>query len=205
MMEHSKKQHRRGFTLVELLIVILLPSLAKARRSANAIKCAANLRSIMQGVHMYAAQNKDYYPGGPLSSGRHLFNEAFTATNPAFSQTNCPGIVAVFDWMSPVARMMGLTFNEGGTLSDRLERFETLRTHPAFTCPEAVGILAGPFGGGGGPSCKVDTILSYATGTQFHLASVGTGFSAGLTSGSADLSSPTGWTPKLGNVRNSSS
>jgi prepilin-type N-terminal cleavage/methylation domain-containing protein/prepilin-type processing-associated H-X9-DG protein len=216
MMEHPRKHNVSGFTLVELLVVIgiiallisiLLPSLAKARKSANAVKCAANLRSIMQGVHMYAAQNKDYYPGSALSSGRHLFNSDLSGTNPAFSQTNCPGIVTVFDWMSPVARMMGLSFNEGGTLGDRLERFETLRTHPAFQCPEATQILAGPYTGGGGPACKVDVIISYNTGTQFHLASYGTvpgDKFKGTVQGSADLTSPSGWAPRLGSVRNSS-
>ena len=211
MMERPRKQVVRGFTLVELLVVIgiialliaiLLPSLAKARRTANNVKCAANLRSIMQGVHMYAAQNRDFYPGGPLSTGRHLFKDDFS-TNPAFSQTNCPSIVTVFDWMSPVAKMMGLTFNEGPTLSDRLERFETLRTHPAFQCPEASQILAGPYTGGGGPACKVDVIMSYASGNQFHLGSSGTGGKEGTTQASPSLTSPTGWAPKLGNVRNS--
>src|SRR5215216_1094603 len=89
-----------GFTLVELLVVIgiiallisiLLPSLAKARRSANSVKCAANLRSIMQAVHMYASQNRDAFPGGALTTGRFLFDGGWN-TNPAYSNSSCPDI-----------------------------------------------------------------------------------------------------------------
>lgn len=64
-------KRRTAFTLVELLVVIgiiavlvgiLLPSLQRARESANSIKCAANLRSIGQSLHMYVNQNKGLMP-----------------------------------------------------------------------------------------------------------------------------------------------
>ncbi len=60
-----------GFTLIELLVVvaiiallisILLPSLASARRQAKAVKCAANNRQVGQAAAVYLAQNNGIYP-----------------------------------------------------------------------------------------------------------------------------------------------
>jgi len=62
---------RRAFTLVELLVVIgiiallitiLLPSLNAARKKAQAIQCASNMRQIFLACQMFAQDNKGQLP-----------------------------------------------------------------------------------------------------------------------------------------------
>jgi prepilin-type N-terminal cleavage/methylation domain-containing protein/prepilin-type processing-associated H-X9-DG protein len=67
----------RGFTLVELLVVvsiiallvaILLPSLTKARKQAMTVVCLSNIRAMGTGVTTYAAEYAGSLPG-PLHPG----------------------------------------------------------------------------------------------------------------------------------------
>src|SRR5438874_6216312 len=68
----------KGFTLVELLVVIgiiavlisiLLPTLNKARESAKRTQCLSNLRQIAVFLNMYANSNRMQVPIGTSSGG----------------------------------------------------------------------------------------------------------------------------------------
>ena len=170
MTPHHRQTPRRcgrGFTLVELLVVIgiiallisiLLPSLATARRTAYAIKCASNQRQILQAMSMYGNENEYYIAGSPSTTGLHLMNQSL------FTNANCPTRISIFDYKTPLAPYLFVDFNDGASQADRLQRLSQLNEVEPFLCPSNHNVLATPFFPA---SAGAKQWNSYSTGVVF--------------------------------------
>jgi prepilin-type N-terminal cleavage/methylation domain-containing protein/prepilin-type processing-associated H-X9-DG protein len=168
-------KRRNAFTLVELLVVIgiiallisiLLPSLNKARRAANTLKCASNMRQIALAMLTYINDNKGVMMPGNVDTltTRKIYPDGWGWANELVHQKyiNAPNSYI-------------------GTPVQTL-----IPTDTAFRCPEGIDPGQGLTGGQGvyptdpknnayyigpAPTTRVDGQQPYATASWYQLNS----------------------------------
>ncbi|MDZ7617562.1 MAG: DUF1559 domain-containing protein [Patescibacteria group bacterium] len=125
----SARPAPRGFTLVELLVVItiigiliglLLPAVQSAREAARRMQCSNNLKQMGLAMHNYATVHREHFPPAYTGSLKHAL---FTAMLPYLEQQ------ALHDGMLAAERANPTTYT---TLADETHKYTVV---PAYVCP----------------------------------------------------------------------
>jgi prepilin-type N-terminal cleavage/methylation domain-containing protein/prepilin-type processing-associated H-X9-DG protein len=140
------RRHFKGFTLIEVLVVvaiiallisILLPSMAAARSNARRSVCASNLHQASLATQMYMNQNKDcvprggnvqrYFSNGDLHWTIVLLRQVTTTTNGIFARAKMAG--------TATTSFNGKSYEQRGIKLNEL-LWKAYLGLPVFHCPE---------------------------------------------------------------------
>ena len=169
-MNTSPRHNPRGFTLVELLVVIgiiallisiLLPSLNAARASANSIKCLANLRQLSTAAMMEQSERRHIQTTTADKNAKHA-DPSHTLWMYVQSQ-DTPGTTIVADWMTAMLPYL----NQKTTTGDGITAGASISA--VFQCPSDPYIDSKPAGYFAGPNVEYIT----ANTTDYYPGSYG--------------------------------
>lgn len=141
----SRSVARPAFTLVELLVVIgiiavligiLLPSLSRARASAQQVKCAASLQQIGLGFQMYANEFNGACPPAKLN----VTDSTYTIGDDAFAKG---ANIMWYNFIAPEvnAANMGVanSSSTAGTVSSGYQASQSRKRNVLWGCPTFEG------------------------------------------------------------------
>lgn len=192
----AMKTPRHGFTLIELLVVIviiallmgiLLPALAKARSSAYRTQCAANLRSIGQGLAAYAADYSDAVPP--------RYEVAANATCPSGLPRPGYAILTLPPDLLIAGKYLSGPYNDDVTTSTYTPQHPFHKANSVFLCPALKGNTGGQSFPGRIPSHYA---LNWGLGGRYDVSQNSSVLSA---TGWQDYGSYGGPPIRIGNVR----
>lgn len=138
-MRITRTRNRPGFTLIELLVVIaiislllaiLLPTLAGARRESQSVKCMSNLRSLGQGIMSYTVSDVNGTLPGPLHPAVYLDQGIDALVN----NPDHPLSPETAEWF----QNRFLTYKLRTSMND-LSQTKGSTTDMVSTCPSAIG------------------------------------------------------------------
>lgn len=104
---------RSGFTLVELLVVIgiiailmgiLIPTLSRARESANTVACASNARQLALAIRLFSQEHRGYMP--TVSDKHWAWQRDPSRSIWVYRSGNNPPVV--LDWASSLLPYLGV-------------------------------------------------------------------------------------------------
>lgn len=145
---HTNSARRRGFTIIELLVVIsiiavlvslLLPAVQQARESARSAQCKSNLRQIAIALHNYTDVHNGYMPfhvgDGDMTDASESGMFAllpYCEGNPAMFR--CPDDIGSFEDSTPFWDTYGSSYKlEGRALSEHALPERTVTEYDAKT------------------------------------------------------------------------